>query len=115
MLAWSLTLLETMPGGPDRVLVGSSIDRVVTYYFFLSFRKVLLEWYCNLQLREYRRIFRPSEEAGQLDNLSRRFAWFRRLLKIYEDEQSRIFPASWKIPACLCGAFSASTKYVIFI
>lgn len=73
----------------------------------------LLEWYCNLHLREYRRIFRPSEEAGQLDNLSRRFAWFRRLLKTYEEDgHAKIFPHSWKVPACLCGAFAAVTRSV---
>lgn len=75
-------------------------------------RRSLLEWYCTLSLKEYRRIFRPSEEAGQLDNLPRRFAWFRRALKTkFEDEgHGRIFPEAWKVQACLCGAFAGVTR-----
>lgn len=74
-------------------------------------RQSLLEWYCNIQLHDYRRIFRPTEEAGQLDNLSRRFAWFRRLSKQYEDgEHAKIFPKDWKVPQAITGAFAAVTR-----
>jgi hypothetical protein len=74
-------------------------------------RHALLEWYCNQQLHDYRRIFRPSEEAGQIDNLSRRYAWFRRLLKQYEEgEHARIFPKDWKVLHCLAASFAAVTK-----
>ena len=73
-------------------------------------KNALLEWYCNLQLREYRRIFRPSEEAGQLDNLSRRFGWLRRSLKQYDNDAANVFPAAWNVPGCLLGAFVAVTR-----
>ncbi|KAF8271309.1 Vps53-like protein [Lactarius quietus] len=37
-------------------------------------------YYSALLLAEYRRVFRLTDEAGQLDNISRRYAWFRRIL-----------------------------------
>lgn len=76
----------------------------------LTKRQSLLEYYCSQILREYRRIFRPTEEAGQLDNLPRRFAWFKRVIKMNEEELTRVFPQEWNVVGCLCGAFSAVTK-----
>src|SRR5690606_6378729 len=49
-------------------------------------RMRLINWYCNTQLREYRTVFRGSEEAGSLDNISRRYAWLKRILKTYDEE-----------------------------
>ena len=84
-----------------------------------------MAWFCNSQLAEYRRIFRASEEvrrarrspltrqAGQIDNLSRRFAWFRRLLRRYEDEQAAAFPREWFVARCLVATFLCATKSVI--
>ncbi|GAA5897830.1 Vps53p [Sporobolomyces salmoneus] len=70
----------------------------------------LLKWYSLLLLRDYRRIFGSTSEAGQLDNISRRFAWFRRILKSHEDENGSLFPASWNVGAVLAGSFSEVTK-----
>lgn len=70
----------------------------------------LIDWYCSLQLREYRRIFRATDEAGQLDNVSRRFAWFRRILKIHEDEHAPAFPDHWKAERWLIRRFAEVTK-----
>jgi len=40
-------------------------------------RSRLITWYCNTELRQYRTIFRGDQEAGSLDNIDRRYAWFR--------------------------------------
>ncbi|KAK4054186.1 Vacuolar protein sorting-associated protein 53 [Microbotryomycetes sp. JL201] len=48
----------------------------------------LFSWYSLMLLRDYRRIFGANSEAGQLDNISRRFAWFRRILKTHEEENA---------------------------
>src|SRR5262245_37657627 len=55
-------------------------------------RDKLITWYYNLQLKEYRNVFRANEEAGGLDNISRRYAWLRRILSNYEEEHAKIFP-----------------------
>lgn len=74
-------------------------------------KTTLLDWYCTTQLRDYRRIFRPSDEAGQLDNLSRRFAFFRRILKhVTEEVHGSVFPANWNVPAVLTAALSLQTR-----
>ena len=73
-------------------------------------KTALIDWYCSLQLREYRRIFRATDEAGQLDNVSRRFAWFRRILKIHEEEHAAAFPEHWKAERWLMRRFADVTK-----
>jgi len=72
----------------------------------------LIERFVALELKEYRRIFRTNDEAGQLDNLSRRFAWFRRLLQTHEIEQGRVFPSEWKVGWHLLAKFTEITRCV---
>lgn len=71
-----------------------------------------IERYVALELKEYRRLFRTNDEAGQLDNLSRRFAWFKRLLQAHELEQGRAFPTDWRVGWYLLAKFIESTRYV---
>ncbi|KAJ6498983.1 Vps53-like protein [Mycena sanguinolenta] len=73
-------------------------------------RAQMIERYVAIELKEYRRIFRTSDEAGQLDNISRRFAWFRRLLQTHEVEQGRVFPSDWKVGWYLLAKFSEITR-----
>lgn len=70
----------------------------------------IVTWYCNTQLREYRQVFRNNEEAGSLDNISRRYSWFRRILKIYDEENAAIFPASWRVNETLANIFCEGTR-----
>jgi len=73
-------------------------------------RTQLLDRYGSLELKDYRRIFRATDEAGQLDNISRRFAWFRRLLLTHETEQGRVFPSEWKVGWYLLARFVEITR-----
>lgn len=73
-------------------------------------RSRLITWYCNTQLREYRQLFRGSEEAGSLDNIARRYAWFKRMLKTYDDEHAAMFPPQWRVNEILANAFCESTR-----
>ncbi|KAF6240296.1 hypothetical protein HO173_001907 [Letharia columbiana] len=73
-------------------------------------RARLITWYCNTQLREYRQLFRGSEEAGSLDNISRRYSWFKRLLKTYDDEHAAMFPPFWRVNELLANAFCETTR-----
>ncbi|KAE8362403.1 Vps53-like protein [Aspergillus caelatus] len=70
----------------------------------------LVTWYCNFQLREYRQVFRNNEEAGSLDNISRRYSWFRRILKIYDEEYAAIWPTSWRVDEILANIFCEGTR-----
>lgn len=70
----------------------------------------IVTWYCNTQLREYRQVFKGSEEAGSLDNISRRYAWFRRMLKTYEEEHAAIFPSYWRVNEVIANVFCEGTR-----
>ncbi|CZR55315.1 related to subunit of VP52-54 complex [Phialocephala subalpina] len=73
-------------------------------------RARLVTWYVNTQLREYRQVFRGNDEAGSLDNIGRRYSWFRRMLKTYEDEHAAIFPVQWRVNEVLANAFCEGTR-----
>ena len=73
-------------------------------------RSRLVTWYCNTQLREYRQVFRGNDEAGSLDNISRRYSWFRRMMKTYDEEHAAIFPAFWRVNEVLANAFCEGTR-----
>lgn len=73
-------------------------------------RARLVTWYTNTMLREYRQIFRGNDEAGSLDNISRRYAWFNRTLKTYDLEHAAIFPPQWRVNEILANAFCEGTR-----
>ena len=73
-------------------------------------RSRLVTWYCNTQLREYRQVFRGNDEAGSLDNISRRYSWFNRMLKTYDAEHAALFPATWRVNEMLANSFCEGTR-----
>jgi hypothetical protein len=79
-------------------------------------RLQMVERYVGSEFKEYRRIFRPSDEAGGLDNVGRRFAWFRRVLARHESEMEddkddkRVFPDEWKVGWAMFAKFSEITR-----
>lgn len=73
-------------------------------------RARLVTWYVNTELREYRQVFRGNDEAGSLDNIGRRYAWFKRMVKGYEEEHAGIFPPHWRVGETLAMAFCDGTK-----
>ncbi|KAF7782136.1 hypothetical protein Agabi119p4_1512 [Agaricus bisporus var. burnettii] len=75
-----------------------------------DFRTHLIDRHVALELKEYRRIFKTNDEAGQLDNISRRFAWFRRLIQNHELEQGRVFPSLWRVGWYLLAKFAEITR-----
>ncbi|KAJ4526141.1 Vacuolar protein sorting-associated protein 53 [Exophiala dermatitidis] len=75
-----------------------------------SARSRLITWYCNTQLRQYRHIFKGDQEAGSLDNIDRRYAWFKKTLKIYDEEHAAIFPPHWRVNEILANVFAEGTR-----
>ncbi|KTW29282.1 hypothetical protein T552_01237 [Pneumocystis carinii B80] len=73
-------------------------------------RERILLWYCNTQLREYRTVFRGNDEAASLDNISRRYAWLKRMLNLYDEKHAKMFPKSWNADERLCQNFCANTS-----
>ena len=56
---------------------------------------------------------RMYPKAGQIDNISRRFAWFRRILVNHYDEEgyAEVFPPDWRVGEHLCARFVDITRY----
>lgn len=73
-------------------------------------RERILLWYCNSQLREYRTVFRGNDEAASLDNISRRYAWMKRMLNLYDEKHVKMFPKSWNTDERLCRNFCTNTS-----
>lgn len=73
-------------------------------------RARLVTWYVNTELREYRQVFRGNDEAGSLDNIGRRYAWFKRMMKGHEEEHAPIFPPHWRVGETLAMAFCDGTR-----
>ncbi|KAN0125317.1 Vps53-like, N-terminal domain containing protein [Lactarius tabidus] len=73
-------------------------------------RAALTARYSALLLAEYRRVFRLTDEAGQLDNISRRYAWFRRILGTHESGLGRAFLPEWKVGWWLLAGFIDITR-----
>ena len=49
-------------------------------------------------------------QAGQLDNVPRRYAWFRRILKHHDDEDAALFPSNWEVTRRLVASFAEYTR-----
>lgn len=70
----------------------------------------LVAWYVNTELREYRQVFRGNDEAGNLDNIGRRYAWFKRMMKTHEEQHAAIFPPHWRVGETLAMSFCDGTR-----
>ncbi|KAI8326223.1 hypothetical protein GQ54DRAFT_253300, partial [Martensiomyces pterosporus] len=70
----------------------------------------VVDFYCDLQLRAYSAIFQLNDDVSQLENISRRYAWLRRILRNYSDEHAGVFPESWQASEELSRRFSVATR-----
>ncbi|CAN6673322.1 vacuolar protein sorting-associated protein 53 [Trichomonascus vanleenenianus] len=75
-----------------------------------NYREQLTTWYCNVVLKEYHTIFGTADEAGSLDNISRRYAYLKRLLKKHTDDHEQYFAEDWHITQELTKRFCATTR-----
>ncbi|KAI8148076.1 Vps53-like protein [Fennellomyces sp. T-0311] len=73
-------------------------------------KEKIIKRYVDLQLSDYRQIFRNAEEVSQIDNISRRYAWLKRLLKTLDEKHADIFPPQWCVTARVCEQFCNYTR-----
>eukprot|EP01032_Pedospumella_encystans_P018155 gene18155-20675_t len=95
-----------LPGGlralTDSCLVVDSLGVVA--------RRQLLEEFVQTQLVAYDGLFGPNQAHYSLEQVDRRWAWFKRLLKYIDNKFGSIFPTHWRLPLRLCLEFAARTK-----
>lgn len=70
----------------------------------------LVSWYCELQLKDYYSVFRQNPEIAGLDDISRRFAWLKRLLKNFDEQHSKLFPPEWILAERVTVKFCNETR-----
>lgn len=61
-------------------------------------------------LNEIDEIFRVDDEAGSLENLSRRYIFFKKILNNFNSKYARYFLAEWEMPLKLTSAFFRMTS-----
>ncbi|TIB04879.1 hypothetical protein E3P89_00150 [Wallemia ichthyophaga] len=114
---WSSSLPTTIDMGGERQRKTIKDSALLIDKLGLQVKLNIIDWFIAFILRDYRRIFSPSDEAGQLDNLSTRFAWFNRILKQFQHQQdlSNIWPIHWNIKSQLLAKFNDYTSQDIQI
>lgn len=93
-------------------------------------RTKLIQEFCSDQLEPYQIIFKPKqqpkakrtattsssstttkeEDPTSLDQVERRFAWYRRLLRSIEEAFDQVFPPHWKVQYQLTTTFLSQTS-----
>ena len=73
-------------------------------------RKQLLEEFVQLQLVAYENLFGQGNQHFVLDQVERRWGWFKRLLKYVDAKFGTVFPVHWRLPLRLCLEFCERTK-----
>lgn len=74
-----------------------------------KYKDKLLQWFYNLQLKEIRSIFSSTEEAGNLDNLNRRYIFFKNVLSNIQHNFLLVFPKLWNVDYELAKLFCQMT------
>ena len=99
-------MVEELPGGmkslSDACLVVDALGPAA--------RRELLEEFVQLQLVPYERLFGQDKAHFSLDQVERRWAWFKRLLKTVDQKFALICPAHWRLSLRLCLEFTERTK-----
>ncbi|KAJ2548505.1 Vacuolar protein sorting-associated protein 53 [Coemansia sp. RSA 1933] len=70
----------------------------------------VVDMYCALQLRAYVAIFQLDDDVSQVEHVSRRYAWLRRILRNYTEEHAALFPPRWRVDEELSRKFSEVTR-----
>ncbi|CAM9566172.1 unnamed protein product [Discosporangium mesarthrocarpum] len=73
-------------------------------------RQQQIESFCEQQMRPYGPLFPKGSDQSQLDQVDRRFAWFRRLLRGVDTRFDGVFPAHWRLQHRLCIMFLDQTR-----
>ncbi len=74
------------------------------------FRKILIDWYVEAQLKDYKELFRGNLEMASLSKLTNRFYWLQRLYTIFTEEHEIIFMPAWNVKQELTVHFCALTS-----
>lgn len=90
----------------DKLIYGCEILELIDK----KYKDKLLTWFYNLQLKEFQSIFASADEAGDLENLSRRYIFFNNILQNIQTNYLQVFPLLWGIDLELSKLFCKMTN-----
>ncbi|KAM9920594.1 hypothetical protein OXX59_007113 [Metschnikowia pulcherrima] len=93
----------------DKLRYGCEILEIVD----AKYKDKLLTWFYNLQLKEIQSIFGSAGEAGNLENVTRRYMLFSNVLNTIRSIYIQAFPASWGVDLELSKLFCKMTAQEI--
>lgn len=73
-------------------------------------KTLLMRWYTEMILGDYRNLFQKNPEVAGLADISRRYAWLKRNLKTFDEQHAALFPEHWKVSENLSWQFCQETK-----
>lgn len=99
-------LLADLPGGVRTLADACSVIDALGH----QVRREFFEDFVRSQLVSYDNLFGHGKQHFALDQVERRWAWFKRLLKYIDSKFATIFPSHWRLPLRLCLEFVERTK-----
>lgn len=88
----------------DKLIYGCEILQLIDP----KYKDKLLTWFYNLQLKEIQLIF--TDEAGNLENLNRRYIFFKNILSNIRSHYLLVFPELWTVDLELSKLFCKITS-----
>lgn len=88
----------------DKLIYGCEILQLID----TKYKDKLLTWFYNLQLKEVQSIF--TDEAGSVENLNRRYIFFKNILVNIRSHYLLVFPELWKVDLELSKLFCKMTS-----
>ncbi|CAH2353180.1 vacuolar protein sorting-associated protein 53 [[Candida] railenensis] len=70
----------------------------------------IIDLFCKRQLHEIQGIFKSSDEAGSLENVNRRYLFYKKILTNVQDNFLTTFPKSWAIELEITKKFCEFTR-----
>lgn len=75
-----------------------------------SSKSSLIDWFIGKLLYEMKEIFQIDDEAGSLENLSRRYIYFKKVLSNFHANLEKYFLPTWELPSHIASTFIDMTK-----
>lgn len=75
-----------------------------------SSKGMLIDWFIGKLLYEMKEIFQIDDEAGSLENLSRRYIYFKKVLNNFHANLEQYFLQTWDLPLHITSTFIEMTK-----
>lgn len=76
-------------------------------------RRKQVEAFCAQQLAPYAKLFPRGQDVASLDQVERRFVWFRRLQGTLDDKFGHVFPQHWRVQHRVCLLFLDQTRAML--